>query len=203
MKKIYLASRSPRRRELLNQIGVPFDLLLLRENPPRGSDIDETPHDGENADDYVRRVCLEKADIAWARMMQRSFPRMPVLTADTTVCLGDEVLGKPADADDAAQMLARLSGKDHRVLTAVTIIFEDKAEQAVSESLVRFGELSDETIQRYVKTGEPMGKAGAYAIQGQAAAFIPLLHGSYSGVMGLPLFETMLLLQSFNEEKLL
>lgn len=197
-KKIYLASRSPRRRELLNQIGVSFDLLLLRENQPRGADIDETPQPGETADEYVRRVCAEKASIAWNRMTQRGFPRMPVLTADTTVCLGDEILGKPADADDAVATLSRLSGKDHRVLTSVAIVFGDRLELAVSESLVRFCELSDERIRRYVESGEPMGKAGSYAIQGQAAAFIPLIHGSYSGVMGLPLYETSQLLLQFD-----
>lgn len=197
-KKIYLASRSPRRRELLIQIGVAFDLLLLRENQPRGADIDETPHPGETADDYVRRVCTEKAAVAWNRMTQRGFPLMPVLTADTTVCLGDEILGKPADAADAAATLSRLSGKDHRVLTSVAIVFGDRLELAVSESLVRFCELSDERIRRYVESGEPMGKAGSYAIQGQAAAFIPLIHGSYSGVMGLPLYETSQLLLQFD-----
>jgi septum formation protein len=197
-KKIYLASRSPRRRELLIQIGVAFDLLLLRENQPRGADIDETPHPGETADDYVRRVCAEKAAVAWNRMTQRGFPLMPVLTADTTVCLGDEILGKPADAADAAATLSRLSGKDHRVLTSVAIVFGDRLELAVSESLVRFCELSDERIRRYVESGEPMGKAGSYAIQGQAAAFIPLIHGSYSGVMGLPLYETSQLLLQFD-----
>ena len=197
-KKIYLASRSPRRRELLIQIGVAFDLLLLRENQPRGADIDETPHAGETADDYVRRVCAEKAAVAWNRMTQRGFPLMPVLTADTTVCLGDEILGKPADAADAAATLSRLSGKDHRVLTSVAIVFGDRLELAVSESLVRFCELSDERIRRYVESGEPMGKAGSYAIQGQAAAFIPLIHGSYSGVMGLPLYETSQLLLQFD-----
>ncbi|MSQ50739.1 MAG: septum formation inhibitor Maf [Betaproteobacteria bacterium] len=197
IKKIYLASRSPRRRELLNQIGVAFDLLLLRENQARAADIDETPRAGETADDYVRRVCTEKAGVAWRRMTQRNFPLMPVLTADTTVCLGDEILGKPTDPDDAARMLSRLSGKDHRVLTAVTIVFEERLATVISESLVRLGELSDDTIRRYVDTGEPMGKAGAYAIQGQAAAFVPLIHGSYSGVMGLPLFETAQLLEKF------
>ena len=196
-RKIYLASRSPRRRELLNQIGVPFDLLLLRENQPRGADIDETPHEGETADDYVRRVGAEKVGIAWKRMIQRGFPLMPVLTADTTVCLGDKILGKPVDADEAISMLTSLSGKDHRVLTSVAIVFAERLEMAVSESLVRFCELSDETLRNYVEGGEPMGKAGGYAIQGQAAAFIPLIHGSYSGVMGLPLFETMQLLKMF------
>ncbi len=196
-KKIYLASRSPRRRELLNQIGVAFDLLLLRENPARPADIDETPRAGETADEYVHRVCSEKAGIAWLRMTQRNFPLMPVLSADTTVCLGDEILGKPADPDEAVRMLSRLSGKDHRVLTAVAIIFEEKFETVISESLVRLGQLSDDTIRRYVATGESMGKAGAYAIQGKAAAFVPLIHGSYSGVMGLPLFETAQLLEKF------
>ena len=195
--KIYLASRSPRRRDLLNQIGVAFDLLLLRENPPRGADVDETPGEDESADAYVHRVCADKVNTAWTRMTQRDYPRMPVLSADTNVCLGNEILGKPADADDAARMLSRLSGKDHRVLTGVAIKFEARLELAISESMVRFGELSDDTIRRYVESGEPMGKAGAYAIQGRAAAFITLMHGSYSGVMGLPLFETAQLLEKF------
>lgn len=198
-RRIYLASRSARRRELLRQIGVGFDMLVLRENPPRGADIDETPHRGESADDYVRRVCLEKARGAWLRVEQRRLPHLPVLTADTTVCIGGEILGKPENAAEAARMLARLSGAEHRVLSAVAITLGDRLESAVSESLVRFCKLSEADIQRYVQSGEAMGKAGAYGIQGSAAAFIPLLHGSYSGVMGLPLFETMQLLDKFKE----
>ena len=195
--KIYLASRSPRRRELLRQIGVNFEMLVLRENPPRGADIDETPHPGESADIYVRRVCLEKARCAWLKVEQRKLPRMPVLTADTTVCVDDEILGKPEDAQDAMRMLKRLSGREHRVLSALTIIFGDRVESAVNESVVQFCELPAATLRRYVESGEAMGKAGAYGIQGRAAAFISSLRGSYSGVMGLPLFETMQLLERF------
>ena len=196
-RRIYLASRSARRRELLRQIDVGFEMLLLRENLPRGADIDETAHPGESADLYVRRVCLEKARCAWQRVEQRRLPPMPVLTADTTVCVDRDILGKPSDAHHAARMLKRLSGAEHRVLSCVAIIFEDRLESAVSESLVRFSELSEANIRSYVDSGEAMGKAGAYAIQGRAATFIPSLRGSYSGVMGLPLFETMQLLEQF------
>lgn len=198
--KIYLASRSARRRELLRQIGVGFEMLVLREIPPRGPDIDEAVHPGESADAYVRRVCLEKARCAWLRVEQRRLPRMPVLTADTTVCVGEEILGKPEDAQDAMRMLARLSGGEHRVLSAVAIILEGRLESAVNESMVRFCELSEASIRSYLESGEAMGKAGAYAIQGRAAAFISSLRGSYSGVMGLPLFETMQLLDKFQDK---
>ncbi|OGA01989.1 MAG: septum formation protein Maf [Betaproteobacteria bacterium RIFCSPLOWO2_02_FULL_62_17] len=196
-KRIYLASRSARRRELLRQIGVGFEMLVLRENSPRGADIDETPHPGETADSYVQRVCLEKARCAWRRVEERKLPRMPVLAADTSVCIGEEILGKPEDARDAMRMLARLSGAEHRVLSAVAIISEGRLESAVNESLVRFCELSKTSIRGYVESGEAMGKAGGYAIQGRAAAFISSLRGSYSGVMGLPLFETAQLLDKF------
>lgn len=199
VRRIYLASRSARRRELLRQIGVGFEMLVLRESPPRGADIDEIPHPGESADSYVRRVCLEKARCAWQRIEQRRLPHMPVLTADTTVCIGEDILGKPDDARDAVRMLTRLSGAEHRVLSAVAIISEGRLESAVNESVVRFCALSEATIRSYVESGEAMGKAGAYAIQGRAAAFIPSLCGSYSGVMGLPLFETMQLLDKFKE----
>mgnify|MGYP003350877205 FL=1 len=196
-RKIYLASRSPRRRELLRQIGVSFELLVLRENPPRGADIDESPLPGESAEVYVQRVCLDKVRCAWMRVEQRKLPRMPVLSADTTVCLDDEILGKPGNAAEATRMLERLSGREHRVLSAVAINLNGRIECAVNESLVRFRELDSATIRRYVNSGEPMGKAGAYGIQGSAAAFIPSLSGSYSGVMGLPLYETMQLLERF------
>jgi septum formation protein len=198
-RKIYLASRSARRRELLRQVGVAFEMLVLRENPPRGADIDETPHAGESADAYVRRVCLEKANCAWERVEQRRLPRMPVLTADTTVCIDEEILGKPEDVQDARRMLERLSGREHRVLSAVTIIFGGRIESCVNESQVRFCELSSAAIRSYIDSGESMGKAGAYGIQGRAAAFISSLQGSYSGVMGLPLFETMKLLDRFQD----
>lgn len=197
MGRIYLASRSPRRRELLRQIGVPFEVLLLRERPPRGPDVDEAPRPGESPDDYVRRVCREKAHTGWQRVRERRLPRLPVLAADTAVCLGAEIFGKPRDRDDAARMLGLLSGREHRVLTAVALEFESRAELAVSESLVRFAPLPAAAIDDYIDSGEPMDKAGAYAIQGRAAAFIAEVRGSYSGIMGLPLHETALLLSRF------
>jgi septum formation protein len=195
--KVYLASRSPRRRELLKQIGVGFELLLFREAAERGPDVDESVRPGEPPGDYVRRVCREKAAAAWARIEQRRLRRLPVLAADTTVCLGDEVLGKPTDATDASRILKALSGREHRVLSAVTLQLDQRIELMVSESFVRFRELQADEIARYVGSGEPMDKAGAYAIQGRAAAFIAELRGSYSGVMGLPLYETSQLLSKF------
>ena len=140
--RVYLASQSPRRRELLRQIGVGFEMLVLRNHRDRGPDVDEAPLAGERPDDYVRRVCLLKAQAGWKRLAERRLPSMPVLSADTTVCLGDVIYGKPADADDARRMLSTLSGTEHRVLTAVAIQSGTRAELAVSESLVRFRELS-------------------------------------------------------------
>ncbi len=195
--KVYLASRSPRRRELLKQIGVGFELLLFREAGERGADVDEAVSPGESPDDYVRRVCREKAASAWLRIEQRRLRRLPVLAADTAVCLGDEVLGKPRDVAHARTMLARLSGREHRVLSAVALQFEDREELEVSESFVTFRPLAAQEIARYVDSGEPMDKAGGYAIQGRAAAFIRDLRGSYSGVMGLPLYETAQLIARF------
>ena len=188
--RLYLASRSPRRRELLRQIGVGFELLPLREREGRAADVDETPLAGESPDDYVRRVTLLKANAGWERLQQRRLPEMPVLSADTTVCIDGDILGKPDDADHAARMLARLSGREHRVLTAVALQSRGVGELAVSETTVRFRDLDAKEIAAYVATGEPMGKAGAYGIQGMAGAFVPELRGSYTGVMGLPLFET-------------
>ena len=195
--RVYLASRSPRRRELLKQIGVPFDMLLFREAPPRGADIDESPHPGEAPERYTQRVCREKAALAWGVVEQRHLRRQPVLAADTTVTVDGEILGKPADRADALRMLARLSGREHRVLSAVTVHFGERFELAMSESFVRFRTLTEEEIRDYVASGEPTDKAGAYAIQGRAAAFTAELRGSYSGVMGLPLFETSQLLAQF------
>jgi septum formation protein len=193
--KVYLASRSPRRRELLKQIGVAFEVLLLREHPLRGPDVDETAMSAESPQEYVRRVCAMKADVGWDRVLQRQLPRHPVLAADTAVCLEHQILGKPVDRADAARMLRLLSGREHRVLTAVAVHLDSRAELAVSESTVRFRPLTEEDIRAYVASGEPMDKAGGYAIQGRAAAFVSELHGSYSGVMGLPLFETAQLLE--------
>ena len=196
-KPIYLASRSPRRRELLRQIGVAFELVPLREGPGRSADIDETPHAGERADDYVLRVTGDKARAAAGIIAaRRALPR-PVLAADTTVVCDDDILGKPASADDAVRMLGRLAGRAHRVLTAVAVAAEDRMEIRVSESKVWFRPLDAAEIRRYVATGECRDKAGAYAVQGLAAAFITRIDGSYSGIMGLPLAETAELLRSF------
>jgi septum formation protein len=194
---IYLASRSPRRRELLKQIGVSFEVLVLREHPARGPDVDESHLPGELPDDYVRRVCRAKADVGWDRVVQRRLRRFPVLAADTVVCIDEKILGKPADPADAARMLRLLSGREHRVLTAVALKFETRTELVVSESRVRFCELSEPELEAYVESGEPTDKAGAYAIQGRAAAFATELHGSYSGIMGLPLYETAQLIKKF------
>jgi septum formation protein len=195
---IYLASRSPRRRELLSQMGVKFEPLLFREGTRQDAETDEAVHEAEAPDAYVRRVTLMKAEAAWQRvLMRRGLQRKPVLAADTTVALAKEILGKPADRADAERILAILSGTQHRVLTAVAIQFEDRIELAVSESLVTFAPLDGERIAAYVASGEPFDKAGAYGIQGRAGAFIERLEGSYSGVMGLPLYETAQLLRLF------
>jgi len=195
--KIYLASRSPRRRELLKQIGVPFEVLVVREHPGRNVDVDESQQPGESPDDYVRRVCRLKADAGWERVVQRRLRRFPVLAADTVVCVEEIILGKPPDPAHAAKMLRLLSGREHRVLSAVALKLEDRLELVVSASRVRFAELSQADIETYVASGEPTDKAGAYAIQGRAGAFVIELHGSYSGVMGLPLYETSQLLKTF------
>ena len=195
---IYLASRSPRRRELLLQIGVKFEPLLFREGSRQDTDTDEAVLAGEQPDEYVRRVTRLKADAAWQRVvMRRGLQRKPVLAADTTVALGGEVLGKPSDRADAERMLRMLSGTQHRVLTAVAMQFEQRYEVVVSESLVTFAALDVARIAAYVQSGEPFDKAGAYAIQGRAGVFIERLEGSYTGVMGLPLHETANLLKLF------
>ena len=195
---IYLASRSPRRRELLAQIGVKFEPLLFREGTRQDADTDESPQRGEDADAYVRRVTMAKANAAWQRvLMRRGLRRMPVLAADTTVAIDGEILAKPADRLDAERMLRLLSGTRHRVLTAVALGLEQHFELAVSESFVTFASLDDARILAYVQSGEPFDKAGGYAIQGRAAAFVERLEGSYTGVMGLPLYETANLLRLF------
>jgi len=195
---IFLASRSPRRRELLQQIGVRFEPLLFREGARADTDTDEAVRAGEDPDAYVRRIAQMKANAAWQRVtMRRGLQKKPVLVADTTVALANEILGKPADRADAERILALLSGTQHRVLTAVAITFEGRVEMAVSESLVTFATIDAERIAAYVKSGEPFDKAGAYAVQGRAAAFIERIEGSYTGIMGLPLYETTRLLAKF------
>jgi len=201
-KRIYLASRSPRRRELLKQIGVNFELLLLREDPRRGGDIDETPLPDEPPDAYALRVAGAKAEVAARHLTQRSLPQNPVLAADTIVVLDGRILGKPVDAGHAIQMLQTLSGREHTVITAIAMARREQIETRISVSAVQFRELSDLEIRRYVTSGEPLDKAGAYAIQGRAAAFITRIEGSYSGIMGLPLAETAELLLKFDIELL-
>jgi len=195
---IYLASRSPRRRELLKQIGVGFELLLVRESGKRPVDVDETPHPGEDPRGYVERVTLEKARAAQASVVHRRLVQRPVLAADTTVAIDGRILGKPADEAEAAAMLAALSGRTHEVLTAVAMCRHDRLESRLSVSTVAIRPLTAAEIRHYVATGEPMDKAGAYGIQGRAGAFVQSLAGSYSGVMGLPLYETAALLALFD-----
>jgi septum formation protein len=191
---IYLASKSPRRRELLKQIGVHYELLMMRELAPR-IDIDETPRLNETPHAYVERVVQLKADVARRVMQERKLPNRPVLSADTTVTFDGHILGKPENRDDAFRMLRQLSGQTHQVLTAVIVATESQVERVLTMSLVTFSELADDEIKRYIDTGEPMDKAGAYGVQGRAAKFISKLSGSYSGVVGLPLFETARLLR--------
>jgi septum formation protein len=190
---LYLASQSPRRRELLARLGRPFAALDL--------DVPEQRQPGEPADDYVRRVAREKAGAGLLEVV--AIPGARVLAADTEVVLGDDmphadVFGKPRDAADAAAMLRRLSGRTHRVVTVVWLVSAAREAEATSVSEVTFGELDDATIEAYLAGDEWQGKAGAYAIQGAAQAFIAHLSGSHSGVMGLPLYETARLLEGFD-----
>jgi len=196
--RVYLVSRSPRRRELLKQIGIAFELLLLREDLRRGADVDEAPAPGESPAAYVSHVARAKAEAGWIGIASRRLQPHPVLAADTTVVLNGEIIGKPADARRAHQLLRRLSGQTHQVLTAVAVARGARVETALSTSAVEFRELADSEIQRYVASGEPLDKAGAYAIQGRAAVFVRAMSGSYSGIMGLPLFETAELLARFD-----
>jgi septum formation protein len=196
--RIYLASQSPRRRELLKQIGVNFEMLLLRSDPRRNMAVDETSHADEPPEKYVRRVSQAKAEAGYAALRFRNLPPFPVLAADTTISLDGQIFGKPDTAEQAAAMLRQLSGREHQVLSAVAIVMDEHVEVAVSTSTVRFATLSEDRIRRYLHTREYTNKAGGYAIQGQAGAFIEHLSGSYSGVMGLPLFETVQLLQRFD-----
>ncbi|HXS73341.1 MAG TPA: Maf family protein [Rhodanobacteraceae bacterium] len=185
---LYLASQSPRRKQLLEQLNVTFELLHV--------DVPEFRQPGEGAEDYVSRVAREKA-LAGLAEASKQGDRPIVLGADTEVALGDRVFGKPDDAIDAEAMLRALSGCTHRVISTVWCVDASRRQVATSVSEVRFASLSDADIAGYVATGESFGKAGAYAIQGRAASFIEDLRGSYSGVMGLPLHETARLLRAF------
>jgi septum formation protein len=195
-KRIYLASQSPRRRELLKQIGVAFDVLPLRAVSGR-MDVIEIPHAGEAALDFVQRMATEKAACGWRAVDARHLLRFPVLGADTVVELDGAILGKPADRLAAETMLTRLSGRLHHVHTAVAVQHEARVELRLSSSQVRFAALDAASIARYLETGEYLGKAGAYAIQGRAGAFVEQIDGSYSGIMGLPLYDTAVLLRAF------
>ncbi len=192
---VYLASQSPRRSQLLEQLGVRHSLLL----PAADEDAEalEAVLAGEAPSDYVQRVTRLKLDAAMRRRILRGLPDAPVLCADTTVALGRSILGKPRDAAHAARMLARLSGRSHRVLTAVAVGQGARVLQVLSVSQVRFAPMSAADIETYIASGEPMGKAGAYAVQGLAAAYIVRVSGSYSGIMGLPLHETAQALRQF------
>ncbi len=189
--RLYLASASPRRRELLTQIGLAHEVLLVPAPPGE----DEPQHPGESAADYVRRTARDKALRGRDWMRSQALPVLPLLAADTTVILAGEVLGKPADRGDAIRILRALSGSAHEVHTAVAVWTGDRLLEAVSITEVRMRDLDDEEIARYCDSGEPYGKAGAYGIQGLAGTFVSHIAGSYTGVMGLPLFETANLLR--------
>ena len=193
-KFIYLASQSPRRSQLLDQLGVPHVLLL----PHADEDVEalEVVLPNEAPAAYVQRVTQLKLDAALHRLKKRGLPPAPILCSDTTVAIGRTILGKPESPADAVRMLSQLSGKTHRVLTAVAIGTPRKRSQALCESRVTFAEMSAFQIKAYVASGEPMGKAGAYAVQGRAAAYIHHMSGSYSGIMGLPMFQTAQLLST-------
>jgi len=194
---LYLASRSPRRRELLTQIGAPFLVLPFRGLPREDIDVLEDVRDGEDAESYVVRVARAKALGGEQRLSWRRLSSGLVLSADTTVEVDGEILGKPADAADATRMLGLLSGRSHRVLTAVAVSDGRRLEHVLSMSTVRFSALDARDIERYVGSGEPMDKAGAYGIQGRAGAFVEHIDGSYTGIVGLPLNETWQLLRRF------
>jgi septum formation protein len=187
---VYLASKSPRREELLRQLGVEFTSLRLRESTDRERDIIEGARDAEPALHYVERIARTKATVGWHRMLQRALPPRPVLGADTEVVLDDRIFGKPKDAADAVRMLTLLSGRTHQVLTAVALCWEGNTVAEISTSSVTFRAIERDEIERYVATGEPLDKAGAYAIQGRAATLVRRIDGSHSGIVGLPLYET-------------
>ncbi len=198
--KIYLASKSPRRRELLRQIGIEFEILMLRESDVREGDVrdgavSEIVLPGEAPEDYVARVAREKAESGAGAVLWRKLPQRPVLASDTTVTLDGLILGKPANMEDAVSTLKLLSGRTHQVLTSVAVMANGQMFEAMQRSEVTFGELSEYTLRAYCALSEPYDKAGGYAVQGYAAQFIERITGSYSGIMGLPLFETTQLLQ--------
>ncbi len=190
---IYLASASPRRQQLLDQLGVPHELLVA--DADEDAEALEATRPGESPTAYVQRVTLAKLRAARERLARRGWAVAPILCADTTVALGRRILGKPADAADAVQMLTRLAGRTHRVISGVALFDGRRTASRLNISRVRFAALSRAEIDAYVAGGEPFGKAGAYAIQSQAASWVEHIEGSYTGIMGLPLFETASLLK--------
>ena len=195
MQTIWLASKSPRRAELLQGMGVPFEVLRFTDDAGAEYEVDESVHPGEPPRDYVRRVALDKALHALSYVRDRQWVERPLLSADTTVALGERILGKPSDAAEAREMLAALSGQVHEVLTAVVVIDGHDIRQMLSVSRVHFMPLSVETIDRYIASGDPFDKAGAYGIQGHAGTFVADMQGSFTGIMGLPVHETACLLE--------
>jgi len=189
---VYLASQSPRRAQLMDQLGVTH--RPLAPDPHEDVEALEEERSNEPPSEYVRRVTILKMNAARARLKRRRLPEAPILCADTTVALGRRILGKPESPEHAAEMLRTLSGRTHRVMTAVAVSAGRQTILDVSESRVRFADLSERTIRFYVDSGEPMGKAGAYAIQSRIAAWVEHIEGSYTGIMGLPLHETTTLL---------
>ncbi len=198
-RNLYLASQSPRRLELLRQVGLSPMVLPLRTSPDR-CDVDETPLAEEPGMDYVLRLARLKVEAGIVAQQVRHLPHWPILAADTTVTLDGRILGKPANTEEAVAMLRLYSGRTHTVLTAVAAAHQGQVKVALSESLVTFKTLSNAEIAAYVASGEPFDKAGGYGIQGRAALFIEYLAGSYSGVMGLPLHETAQLLREVGFE---
>lgn len=184
---IYLASRSPRRAELLQQMGVLFSVVP--------ADIDETPHAMERSDAYVKRLAIEKAQAGYALVLQKAWFEMPVLAADTTVSIDGEILGKPQDDEDAYRMLSLMSGRWHEVHTGIAVAHAGHVAMEISSTMVQMDDLSDAVMRAYIASGEPKDKAGAYGIQGIAGSLIKRIEGSYSGVMGLPVYETAKLLK--------
>jgi septum formation protein len=192
--RFYLASQSPRRRDLLKQIGAHFEVLPLRSAPGR-EDVSEIPGAGEAPKDFARRMAREKAKCGAKVVRNRRMLLLPVLGADTLLDLEGEIIGKPRDVAHAREILQRLSGQTHWVHTGIALAWGERVDTRLSSSKVSFAALSAEQIERYLESGEALDKAGAYGIQGRAAAFIQRIEGSHAGIMGLPLFETAALLQ--------
>ncbi len=199
--RMYLVSRSVRRRELLNQAGIRFELMLLRSAERQDAEVDESCLAGEAPEVYVQRVAHAKATFGANLLLQRHLPKRLLLAADTTIDLDGEVIGKPKNSADASAILRRLSGRSHRVLTSVVVIMphdiEPRVKSCLSVSEVTFRVLTENEILRYVQSGDPLDKAGAYGIQGRAATFVESIRGSYTGIVGLPLCETVLMLREF------